>query len=314
MGKSFILGNGLSGLIWGYYHPTYEIIAPVQSGKLGGLTSMYLTWIHDSWETRKLISDLGWKNPAQYSKRSNVGYLIDGWVSDRLTDRANQELIQKKMTSWNQPICIEAMEGKLSMTSQVGVNYMNTLDIDSSLLVKRLQQACKVTHGYAVSITPAFLGISNEPFSPTFRISYQKYGHIISTIPAPFFWKAYNKPQEFKYLPITNIIVSNKPKEFDGNYEMIYYGSEFAFSRISHLMGKYALEFTGVLPRETFEKMYPDLKIEDYFVVPQGRIFQRENHASPQSNIIFSGRFSSWKHAVTTETVVHQALEFNNAA
>ena len=84
------------------------------------------------------------------------------------------------------------------------------------------------------------------------------------------------------------------------------------WSRITRFGGKYAIEFTGVISKETFEKEYPELIVSDYFVVPLGRIFGGEENYPPTENIIFSGRFSRWEYGLTSEHIIAQAINYKN--
>ena len=54
----FVIGGGISGLIFAYYNRDYQIISPDIGGKLRNdyLTSTIL--LHDTPETKRLISDL----------------------------------------------------------------------------------------------------------------------------------------------------------------------------------------------------------------------------------------------------------------
>lgn len=320
--NKFVAGAGITGLIWGFYHPEFEIIAPVQDQpvKDNYLRSAFV-WMHDCYETRRLLSDLGWENVEKLTRQSRIGYFNDGLITDRLTPELNNKIILRKMTSWADPIPQDKKKSfipsvtALSMTSNLGNNFMNVLTVDLGEVMKRLLQRVKITHGYILGFYKSesgqhFLKMNNGPGSSS-DISLV-YSELISTIPAPIFYKIYQENHLrplFNSLPITNVIVDKKPDHFAGDYEMVYYDTTQPFSRISHLNGKYAFEFTGVILKEEFEKMFPDYGVLDYFVMPYGRIFSVDNPA-PHPGVTFSGRFAQWCHSVTTEHVIHQALTY----
>lgn len=303
--SKFIIGGGISGLVWNFYHPEFKIITPDLGGTYG---RSYMVWLHDTYETRKLLKDLGF--PIK-TKKSYIGYYHQGWIAENLSTDMNLVMIQKKMTEWNKPIDKNFIPKTRDLSLSGGfnsTNYMNTLDVDLVEVIKRLSEKATIEAGFVIKIDDKNI-ITKENFSPTSTEKVREYEKIVSTIAAPFFWKAFGKTKEFKCLPITNIVTSVKPKEFDGRFEMIYYDDSVPFSRISHLGDTYALEFTGEITKDEFIKQYPDLPILDYFIVKQGRIFENDEN-SPPDNIIFSGRFAQWKYGIVTENIISQALEY----
>jgi len=302
---NYIIGSGISGLIWKYYHPEFQIISPDIAG--GNYAKTYLVWFHDTFETRKLLVDLGL--PIK-TKKSYIGYYYKGWLNDNLTTDMNLMMIQKKMTAWDKPVDTDFVPKtkELSMSSTGGTNYMNCLDVDLEEVVKRLNEKNdNPISGFVTKIDSAELQYKTDFKSDLTH--HEPYSKIISTMAAPFFWKAYGQEKgEFRCLPITNVIVKNKPPCFDGRYEMCYYDDSVPFSRISHMGDVWAIEITGEMTREKFEELYPDLTVQDIFTVKQGRIFENEDNSPPNENIVFSGRFAQWLYGVTTEHVIHQAI------
>ena len=300
--KSYIIGGGISGLVWKFYHPEFQIISP----DIGGMYARtYMVWLHRTAETIKLLEDL--KLPV-IAKKSYMGYSSDGIIYDYQTEWLNKKIIQRKMTPWNEPIdtTYEPKTRDLSLSTVGESNFMDTLDVDLEEVIRRLNVNANVEQGFVSSITPSHIYVKKN-LADT-HVDVRKYENLVSTMAAPFFWKAYGEPKDFRCSPITNIIVSKKPEMFDNEYEMVYYYDQ-PFSRISHLKGKWALEFTGEITKEQFIELYPDLPIVDYFVIKQGRVWESEN-IEPQNNIVFSGRFAQWKHKIVTEHVVSQAINY----
>lgn len=305
--RKYIIGAGITGLAWKFYHPEFQVISPDVGG---AYARSYLVWLHDTYETRKLLTDLGLPIKPQ---KSYIGYYNGGWITDSLSTDMNLLMIQKKMTPWNQPVdksfVPKTNDLSLSSGALMGTNYMNTLDADLGEVIRKLNENADVKHGFVTQITPDHIIVKNDWKDSEGQLL--EYDKLITTIAAPFFWKAWGEEKEFKCLPITNIIVEQRPSVFDDRYEMIYYDDSVPFSRASYMGGKYALEFTGVITREEFEEKYPELTIVDYFVVPQGRIFENTENLAPDPKIVFSGRFSQWKYGITSEHVISQAINYN---
>jgi hypothetical protein len=307
MTKKIIIGGGLSGLIWKFYNPEYQIISP----DIGGMFARtHLVWIHDTIETRQFLKDLGWSNIDELIKKSYIGYSHFGQIHDALTQDMNLVLIQKKMTDWYLPVDDSFVPKTLdlSLSTVGGSNYMNTLDVDLVEVVRRLNENANVMNGFISEIGSDIIMVK----LPDGTVEPIEYDSLISTIPAPFFWKLWGTEKDFKCKPITNITTPVKPSFYDNRFEMIYYGSDQKFSRVSFLNNKYTLEFTGIISKEEFEKLYPDLPVEEYFVVKQGRIFEGEPNLPPTEKIKFLGRFSKWKYGITTEHVIKDVLDYKN--
>jgi hypothetical protein len=304
--SKYIIGGGISGLIWNFYNQDYKIITPDVGGVYG---KTHMVWLHDTPETRQFLKDLGFEQSNCTPKKSYIGYYHNGWIRDYIDADMNRLLIQKKMTEWDKPINVEFEpdSSKLSMGDFESTNYMNTLDVDLIQVIEKLREFSTVEHGFVTKITDHHIFVKDKmEDEETQALGYDK---LVSTIAAPFFWMGYGEDKEFGHMPITNVITSVRPEHFDDRYEMIYYDDSVPYSRASFLDGKYALEFSGTITEEQFTELFPDLPIEEFFVVKQGRIFKKGENLPPKDNIMFLGRFAEWEHGITTEHVVQKTLK-----
>lgn len=322
--SKFILGNGLSGKIWKMYNPDFEIIGPVQAPHQDPFARSQMIWLHDCSEVRAFLERLGFERPEQYIKKSMIGYYDKGVIRDHLTQSMKDRLVKKKMTLWHEKEKIEIKDSesaRMSLSSgEKMTNFMNVIDIDHSEIMKRLDQVVgPVTHGFVGEIHSDKIGITNTPPNQDSQYVYQKYSQLVSTIPAKMFWRAWQQrranvagyfPSQFESLPITFVNTKTCPKEFQGGYEMVYYDDSVDFTRISHLGDIYSLEFTGVITKSQFEEFYPELPVEDIWTLPTGRVVSQ--FTVPPKNTIFSGRFATHNHAVSTEDVIRQAMKYAN--
>ena len=301
--KKWVIGGGISGLVFQFYHPDFTIITP----EVGGMyNKTYMVWLHDQPETRKLLTDLGLEVKP---KRSYIGYYSNGWILENKTKEMNISMIQKKMSPWNEKIDSSFVPPSLDMSTvpTFGPSYLNSLDTDLSEIIRRLEERSVVQNGLVTKISSTHIQVLDQQ---TKQQEDVEYSELVTTIPAPHFWKAWGEPRDFKFYPITNIITQDKPKAYDDKFEMVYYDSSVPYSRVSHLSGRYAYEFTGILPREDVEKVLPNVSVEDYVVVRQGRIFESGPNDPPKPNVFFLGRFATWKYGTTTEHVIKQSLEY----
>lgn len=305
--NNYIIGGGITGLIWGFYNPEFKIIEP--SAK----APKYLVLIHDTPATRKLLLDLGYQNPERFADVCKIGYCHNGYIKSYQNDYENKLSIQKKMTLWNEPVDTSFIPISRDMsTAKLGQNALPILNISLEEVITKLEERVPVNQGWVTKVNPDTIIVKTKD-SPEIALAYD---NLISTIAAPFFWQSYGQPKEFKCLPVTTVQVGIRPYEYDDDFGMIYYDDKHAFSRISKIGKSYFIEFTGEITEQEFREKYPDLPITGpvgeywkYNIAKFGRIFQEENE-SPQKNITFSGRFAQWKFGITVEHVVSQCLDY----
>src|SRR3990167_7985279 len=114
MTKKYIIGGGISGLVFQFYHPEYTIITP----DIGGLfKSAHIAIIHDTSETRHFLKNLGYENIEKLAKKSYIGYYNKGWISDVLSPILNLLIIQKKMSEWNKSIDVDFKPETLELST-----------------------------------------------------------------------------------------------------------------------------------------------------------------------------------------------------
>lgn len=310
--RKLIVGGGISGLIWNFYHRDYHIITPEVGGDFG---KTYMIWLHRTAETIQLIKDLGWKNADRLYHDVYIGYYVDGWIKETLTPQENLKIIQKKMTDWNKPLDqnFVPVSYDMSTTKAVKSNVMKTLDVDLSEVISRLNDYANITHGFVRSIyRDAIVTTKTLQEDPEVDGKVIEYDKLVSTIAAPIFWNNYRpvqSPREFRSHPITNVITKTKPNFHDDKFEMVYYDDSVPYARTSKMGDTYAYEFTGVVPREQIAELLPGTVIEDYMVIKFGRIFHGSENTPPTSGIQFLGRFAEWQFGITTEHVVKKTLD-----
>jgi hypothetical protein len=291
-----ILGAGISGLIFAYYNPEFTIVSPDIGGQMThGMHAM--TWIHDTWETRKLLDDL--KIPYIKTK-SLMGYYYDGKINSDCNENANIQIIKKKMSDWTNANNDFQIKDK---TLSVPETYINTLKTDFNLLLKRLAEKVNVINDYIIKIDQTKVYGQNGEYI---------YDFLVSTMPARIFWNIYSTDNkqipELKSTPITFIVSDFKFDWYDDKYEMVYIAEEFYFTRVSSRDNEYVYEFTGIMPEEVFKKLYSQ-NVSKYYINKFGRIHSCEN-IPPQENIFFLGRFSCWKHQSKIQDVINKSLKY----
>jgi hypothetical protein len=292
--KKFVIGGGISGLIYAFYNPEFIIISPDVGGQMThGMYSM--TWIHDTPETRQLLNDL--KIPFKETT-TLMGYYYNKKINENCDDISNIKIIKKKMSDWtNFDNNFEIKDKTLSVPE----TYIKTLETDFSEVIKRISKKVNIINDYIIKIDKDKIYGQNGEYN---------YSSLVSTMPARIFWNNYQGEKnipDLKSTPITFIVSKHKFDWYDNKYEMVYIAEDYYFTRVSYRnSGEYVYEFTGIMPEDIWKKIYsPD--VIKYYINKFGRIHSIENKP-PQDNIIFLGRFAEWKHSSKIQNVIYKSL------
>ena len=306
MKNNYVVGGGVSGLIFAFYHPSYTIITP----NIGGLfASAYIAIIHDTSETRRFLTDLGYQEVDKLHRKSYIGYYVDGWIRDYVSPSLNKLIIQKKMTLWNEPVNKDFAPESMDMSTSKTVNYFKTMDVQPAEVIEKLKNTCKnIIEGTVIKIDDGYITYMDLSGSE----HTLQYDSVVSTVPAPIFWKLYGEDRKFPSTFITNVITDEKPEKFHEYYDVVYYDDSVPWSRITHLHDSYAIELTGNLTDQEIATILPGVRIKTVVRVPYGRISSVPDNTPPNDKITFMGRFSQWKFGVVMEHTIKQSLEFKS--
>jgi hypothetical protein len=301
MKGKYVIGGGISGLIFSFYNPEYTIISPDIGGQL--MHGVYnLAVVHHTPETEKLLIDLNLEVKPGIER---IGYYYDGKVHDICPPDKNEMIIKKKMRDWNISSSDDDFVIK-DRTLSVPENYISILDTDFYIVIKRLSEKCNVINDYIIEITEDEIIGQNGKY---------EYLDLVSTIPASVFWRIYKGHESVKKIPVlksspvTFVVTNIKPDWYNDEYGLIYISEGFYFSRITkRSIGEYTYEFTGIMPEDVFKSLY-NIPIKKYFINKFGRIHTSLENVPPQKNIKFLGRFSEWIHHSKIQNVIKSSLE-----
>lgn len=289
----YVLGGGISGLLFAFYNPDYVIISPDVGGKLSNNSISATILIHDSPETRRLLADLGL--PLKL-KTHIIKYYIDGSLRDVITTKERKKIISKKMKT-NQ---VKGFLGK-DKTLSYNDNYIPILDIDYQLLISKLQKRVKIINDKAIRITPEEIICEKSRYP---------YNQLISTVPAPVFWKLYKEERNLTSMPVTFVVSKTNPlPTVNTNWDLVYFGDQkLPYSRVNLMKdGLYLYEFTGKIEKDEIKRKLPDLNISKYFCDTNG-IVKSDLNNIPPPKVRFLGRFATWDHRIKIQEVIRQSL------
>ncbi len=289
----YILGGGISGLLFAFYNPDYIIISPDIGGKLSNEYLAATVLVHDSPETRKLLYDLDL--PLKL-KTHIIKYCVGGKLKETVTSIERNEIISKKMN-----LKKEEGSNKRDKTLSYDDNYIPILDIDYQLLISKLEKRVQRINDKAIRVT------CDEIICEKYRFPYNQ---LISTIPAPAFWKLYKNEKYLESIPITFVISKTNPlPEEKTVWDLVYFGDkETPYNRVNSTRdGMYLYEFTGKYEKSEIQKLLPDLNIVSHWYDFNG-IVKSDLNNIPPPKVRFLGRFATWDHRIKIQEVIRQSI------
>ena len=159
----FILGAGITGLLWKYYFPEYELVSPDIDATT--FLSGSIIIIHDSAETRMLLRDLDLpiipaSLPVMYATKLFGTDVFCHKPSARLLSDA----IHKKKVTWNSiNRDHEELPPKMtSMSMSSNEGKMNCLRISLKDIYYALVKKCETTTTYVTSIKEDLIGFGSS--------------------------------------------------------------------------------------------------------------------------------------------------------
>ena len=299
----YVLGAGISGLLYAFYHPEYSVFTDDVSQAVMGKDPQILLRPTDlAW---KLLHALGFKLREVSSVTRPIGYLTDrGFVdAEDLTRGDVDTILKKKMVPWKLLRMAESIGAEIDVQTpsrklSERTTHISYLDVNVRELLTRLLSSVESRN--QLRYESRVESIDRETF--TVRQGKFPYEHVVSTIPAPVFAKLWagRWGQTFNSMPVTFAV---RRARLATNACTVYDAREGSpFSRISRAdKDRLRYEVTGVVD----EKDLPEDDWEDLYVWPYGRIVQDVGIESPSSKITFLGRFAEWRY----ESLVHEVLE-----
>ena len=305
----YILGGGLSGLIFSFYHPEYTLISTNLGGKLRNENLSSTILIHDTLETRKFLDDLN----IQYSLQAHiVKYVVNGKINNNPDEEDIKNYIQKKLTKCSSLPKITNINFKNKRFS--AEHKINKLSVNSIDLLEVLVK--NKTDNW---IENKVIQITEEDiiFDDRNRIGYKD---LVSTIPAYLFWNIYEKPRykpkQFTYYPITFVLSSTNPFPGDNEWDLLKFSdSDILYTRVNRQVKDkgqgFLYEFTGKIDQAEIIEKHKELKIIEIYHDACGVIVRQKNNISP-INIRFLGRFSQWDPDIHIQDVIKESkTDFN---
>jgi len=306
--EHYVIGAGLSGLIWAFYHPNYKIISSDVGGRFKEIAGP--RFIKKTEWTERLLTDL---NLPRNKKEVKVGYM-DGHV------------LRSECTPSMKAIYLRKT-GRFHLDSQSymsdGESVFDAWDIDPNRFVEALRAEVgmdRILYGKvnALDSQKRLIHLSNN--------GKLYYNNLVSTIPFNMFWFFYyptiqveihaGLPTIFVKAIPTGLYSRRRVREFS-QYDYIYDCCEASWFHRVNILDK----STGLSSFETHKNDYEGLgglnffgieyKITDIKRMENCQITTNPPKYPKLNNIMFLGRFAEWNHKIRTSEVIEKSIKYN---
>jgi len=316
-GKRYIIGGGLSGLIFAYYNPEYTVITSSAGGVFGDSNFSGVIVLHDTPENRNLLEDL---SLPIVQRPVLILSLVGGDIlhsSQVRREERNKIRLKKMITHDRYPktdFTKDLETGSLELSTDRDI--LPTLEVEPGELVTELvkrvtiKNGCTVTQIKDTSLTYTRKGAGTEEV---------EFDHLVSTLPAPIFWSIYEGAQEAAKnmkrsslkMEAATVVKSGRPpleNEPDEDFFLYIPDPSVPYVRCKKRQGVYFYEFTGELPVGMAGNLF-DGDVRGVTTIPYARISDDLSNFPPSPFISFLGRFSTWRH----RDLIHDVVRFSRA-
>lgn len=283
-----ILGGGIAGLLWAYYHPEYYIFTDQIGGQFASKFQLGPKYIHVDDNTKRLFDDLDVKILV---KKIKVGFYYNGKLHSENTEENRKRYFEKTRGSSSE-VYRSVMSGNKSEFDSFDISTNDLLEIIKPKLKNR------IIFNKIAKISCQRKTVKNQDSK-----KYQ-YLKLVSTIPLNIFlnlagykWLS----NQFKSHPTTFILSDRQPvliPDFQ-DFDYVYFSEpHILYHRITKTSDGFVFEFKGDnISKMAFEK--------DRVILPVGQLIQNEYDLDIQ-NVKFFGRYAKWQHGLLVNDLLKE--------
>lgn len=279
--RVIVLGGGITGLTCGFI-----LGAPVITSSVGGQLSLGFTpgprYLHDTPENRWLLDEL----KIRYRPRKIV---VEYFYRGKYHKTVPEELV------WEY---ILKTRGELAPISMHQKEF-TALTASMEEVVKKLVKKVRVIIDDIVKIEPGALIGQHRKY---------KYDFLVSTIPAPEFFRLWGIPCVLRYRPIGYYFSPPDVSFFFaatfGRRDYVYFPElHIPYYRVTRVSGGFVYE-------------YPEIAADK---APEGTVWQKYGKIlppfgaqPPAENVFFVGRYAEWNDELLLHDVIRKCRELKN--
>lgn len=296
----YIIGGGLTGLIFAFYNPEYVVLSENIGGQVSNQILLGPRLLQKHKNTEILLNDLGIEKKIKIAK---IGYYYDGKFHDNCPQNLRVDYYRK--TRCIKDLNLSTIPNSIMSEGKTEIEYY---DINFNTLLEKLTKNTKVIRHNVCHINSKkmFFTLHDEINKK------HEYEYLVSTIPAPSFYVIY-KPSikklahysKLTYLSKQFIVIDDViiPDEFD----YVYYPESFIpWHRITKFGNKSVVEYTGKFNREGSNMKRFWSNVVDYHYMEFGQI--QEGTPVRVPCVTYLGRYAEWDHSIKIQDVIEKSI------
>jgi len=291
--NNIILGGGIAGLIWAYFHPEYAIISKELGGQFKAPFSLGPKYLHVDEYTKRFVKEM--KLTETHIRKIKIGFFFEDKVHSKNTDENRIRYFKKT----------RGLEIPYESAMSADKTEFDAYDIGPEELTNHIVKKVKNT-----VIRENVKRISLETQELETDSIRMKYNQLVSTIPLNIFLKLAGKEDianEFKYFSTTFVLL-DEDEFFEHclinieDYDYIYFSDdEYPFHRITKTPEGIVAEYK-TNPEETIS---PE---KDVITLKVGQLIENDINVDFQ-NVKLFGRYGTWKHEIKVNQLLKEIYE-----
>lgn len=297
----YILGGGITGLIFAHYNQDYTVITENIGGQMGSSFTLGPRYLHKTQNSKAFLYSLGLK----YSERTaTVGYIDDsGWVNE-----PDVEFRKKYFMKSRGKFDLEGFDPTVMNSNR---SRFEVLDVDFQKLITRLDDKMlnRIKQGKVSRIDTVNKVIQVERGKYTDQLEYD---HLVSTLPLKIFpWILEGdheiKARKYEAFSMTYCLVDNDDEFDTSSFDFVYDArSSTKWHRMTKDKDGVVLDFFGELDK-TELKAHVNSRYQDHKMLPNCQIVSQDKEPH-MKDIKFVGRYGTWNRSWKTEKVIDEAI------
>lgn len=295
MKKKYILGAGISGLIFGFYNQDYTIISKDIGGQFNHYFNLGPRYLHNDKYSRKFLKDIDL--PVK-KRKIKIGYCE---FNDTIQAEPNPGFLEKY---FEKSRGVKFQEEKCIMSENK--TELDILEVDFkhliSLLKEKLKERIINKNAKSIDVFKGVIVCDDD--------SIIEYDKLINTIPLNSFCKISKiKNINLTSKPITYVLCKNFiPNSKYFNY--IYYCNNANFHRATIEKDNIVLDILGRKNGTELKEIFGSHYV-DHFTLENAQIIPSDEKLFLPNNIKCVGRYGTWDREWKTETVIKHAIKFS---
>ena len=295
----YILGAGIAGLIYGFYHKDYILVSPEIGGQMKNNFNLGPRYLHDTTVSRQFLTDISY--PIKESS-IRVSYIDDNGIVENPDLEFRQKYFMKSRST-------SSLDGFDPSVMNSGKNEFDILLVDFDEIIEVLKNKIgenRFLKKYVTSVTnnSHILTVSHNNST-----QYLRYEKIVSTIPKNIVMKTLCPSDTSRYEAHDSTYVfvhSFEPlKKFDFMYDV---RSSTKFHRITKEQDGVVLDYFGDVDVNDTKLNGVRPFIREIKVLKNAQIISR-NDPEEVGDVKFVGRYGTWNRRWKTELVIEEAMK-----